>query len=309
MDDGAADLPLARFEGAPPPRSPWLADTLAMSPERTRFACEGAGIELLTWGEAGKPGLLFLHGNGAHADWWSFIAPAFAASHRCAAISWSGMGGSDWRDGYSIEGYARELLGTIDAAGLDQAGPPIVVGHSFGGIPLMYAAVHHGNRIGGGIMVDSFVPPRERPAPDWAVSGKAPPRYASEAAIVARYRFAPPQDSAHPDIVDHLARGSVRVAADGSGEWMWRFDPRMWATLDRSGADPLVERAGVPFGILHGELSALVSADHAERLAARLPDCRFVAAIPRARHHIMVDEPIALIAALRVGIATLEHRT
>ena len=35
-------------------------------------------LEVLTWGEVGKPGLLFVHGNSAHADWWSFIAPFFA---------------------------------------------------------------------------------------------------------------------------------------------------------------------------------------------------------------------------------------
>lgn len=311
MRDAAAEPPLARFGGAPPPRAPWLAQALAMAPDRSRFACAGAAMELLTWGDRGKPGLLFLHGNGGHADWWSFIAPYFAQERRCAAISWSGMGRSDWRDFYSIETYADELVGAIDAAGLADAGPPVVVGHSFGGIPLMYAAVHHTHRLRGGIMLDSFVPPPERKTPGWAVSGKNPPRYATEADIVMRYRFAPPQDSAHPDIVDHLARHSVREVANDAGngsEWTWRFDPRMWATLDRSAADPLVERANLPIGLIYGEQSALVSADHVARLVSRLPDCRFAAAIPHARHHVMVDQPLALIAALRVGIAALETR-
>ncbi len=60
----------------------------------------GAAIETLAWGERGKPGLLFMHGNGACADWWSFIAPHFADTHRIAAFSMSGMGGSGWRDRY-----------------------------------------------------------------------------------------------------------------------------------------------------------------------------------------------------------------
>jgi hypothetical protein len=33
---------------------------------------------------------LLLHGNGAHADWWSFIAPYLANNFRVAAMSWSG---------------------------------------------------------------------------------------------------------------------------------------------------------------------------------------------------------------------------
>ncbi len=311
MSEVEGEPPLARFGGSPPPRAPWLAEALATAPDRSEFLCDGAAIELLTWGERGRPGLLFLHGNGGHADWWSFIAPYFAKDRRCASISWSGMGGSGWRDQYSIEAYARELIGAIDAAGLADAGPPVVIGHSFGGIPLMYAAVHHTDRLRGGIMVDSFVPPPERKKPGWAVSGRSPPRYASEAEIIMRYRFAPHQDSAHPDIVDHLARHSLReVAADTppGKQWTWRFDPRMWATLDRSAADPLVEQANLPIGLIYGECSALVTADHVSQLASRLPDCRFAAAIPHARHHIMVDEPIALIAALRVGIAALEQK-
>lgn len=312
MNQSEAERPLARFGGVPPPRAPWLAQALAIAPHRSYFDCAGASIELLTWGDRGKPGLLFLHGNAGHADWWSFIAPYFAQQRRCAAISWSGMGRSGWRDRYSIEGYAHELIGSIEAAGLADTRPPIAIGHSFGGIPLMYAAVHHTHRLCGGIMVDSFVPPPERKTPGWAVSGKGPPRYATEAEIVSRYRFAPPQDSAHPDIVDHLARHSVCEVEHESGEgrqWTWRFDPRMWATLDRSAADPLVERATLPMGLIYGEQSALVSAEHVARLVSRLPDCRFAAAVPHARHHLMVDQPHGLIAALRVGISALETRT
>ena len=88
---------LAPFQGAPPPTPAWFDAAIAQAPERTMITVEGANIELLTWGEVGKPGLLLLHGNGAHADWWSFIAPFFAKDWRVAAISWSGMGGSDWR--------------------------------------------------------------------------------------------------------------------------------------------------------------------------------------------------------------------
>ncbi len=299
---------LADFGGARPPSAAWFDAAIEQLPERSTFDSDGAAIELLTWGERGKPGLLFLHGNGAHADWWSFIAPYFAATYRCAAISWSGMGASGWREVYAIEIFGRELLAAIDHAGLADARPPIVIGHSFGGVPLMHAAVYHANRIAGGIMVDSFVPPPERRARGWEVSGKPLTRYASEAEALMRYRFQPPQDSAHPEAVDHVARGALRQVAadpDGPAGWTWRFDPRMWATLDRSGADPLIEHADIPIGLIFGEDSALVSSGHAETMARRLPDCRFSIAIPHARHHIMFDQPIALVAALRVGIAAL----
>lgn len=305
MGEMQADYPLARYGGSPPPRSPWLEAALAHAPERGSFDCVGAGIELLTWGKRGLPGLLFLHGNGGHADWWSFIAPHFAQGRRCAAISWAGMGRSGWREAYSVERYVDELLGAIAAAGLDVAGPPLVIGHSFGGIPLIHAAANQPDRIAGGILVDSFVPPPERKTPGWVVSGRAPPRYASEAEIIMRYRFAPPQDSPHPDIVDFLARRSVRQDPD-SGEWAWCFDPRMWATVDRTAADRFVEQVRIPMGLIRGEDSALVSRGHLEAMAERLPDCRFVTEVPGARHHVMVDQPQALVTALVAGIAELE---
>ena len=87
-DDQAAPASLlGPFQGEKPPAPAWFDAAVAHGPERQRIAVEGAEIELLTWGEVGRPGLLFLHGNGAHADWWSFIAPFFAKDWRVAAIS------------------------------------------------------------------------------------------------------------------------------------------------------------------------------------------------------------------------------
>src|SRR5580693_343441 len=95
--------PLAPFAGAKPPAPAWFDAAIADAPERRLIPVEGANIELLTWGEVGKPGLIFVHGNSAHADWWSFIAPFLADDYRVAALSLSGMGGSDWRETYTFE--------------------------------------------------------------------------------------------------------------------------------------------------------------------------------------------------------------
>ena len=63
-------------------------------PFESRFLRAGkTNLHYVDEGPADAAPLLFLHGNGAHADWWSFIAPFFAAEYRVAALSWSGMGG------------------------------------------------------------------------------------------------------------------------------------------------------------------------------------------------------------------------
>ena len=298
---------LGRFGGARPPAAAWFERAIAQAPDRSHFDVDGAAVELLAWGARGKRGLLFLHGNGAHADWWSFIAPFFAADYRCAAISWSGMGGSGWRPHYAIDTFGREILGAIDAAGLAQAGKPLLIGHSFGGMPLIHVAAHHPDRIAAGIMVDSFIPPPDR-KPGWITAGRPTRRYAELGDALARYRLQPEQDSDWPEIVDYLARGSLRFADAEGGEpagWTWRFDPNLWTTMDRSGIDALVERIGVPIGLIYGANSKLVSADAVERMRARLVCCPIAVAIPEARHHIMVDQPLALIAALRAAVAGL----
>src|SRR4051812_1115568 len=74
--------PLTPFGGEPPPAPQWFHEALAKTPERSLVATPRGRIEALTWGERGRPGLLFLHGNGAHADWWSFICPFFADEYR-----------------------------------------------------------------------------------------------------------------------------------------------------------------------------------------------------------------------------------
>ncbi|HXW28160.1 MAG TPA: hypothetical protein VEK55_02260, partial [Xanthobacteraceae bacterium] len=60
--------PLAMLNGAPPPAPTWFQEALALPPARSLHRVEGAQIETLTWGERGRPGILFLHGNAAHAD-------------------------------------------------------------------------------------------------------------------------------------------------------------------------------------------------------------------------------------------------
>jgi pimeloyl-ACP methyl ester carboxylesterase len=300
---------LAGFGGERPPSAAWFLEALAIAPERSRFEVEGASIELLTWGKTGDPGLLFLHGGGAHADWWSFIAPFFSDRFRCAAFSWSGMGGSEWRDRYSIPLYGQEALRAIQVAGLDVAGPPTVIAHSFGGHTLLHLAADHGARIRGGILVDSLVPRRR---PGRSLRSTPLRRYASHAEALARFRFVPPQSSERLEIVDHIARGSIRelpATETTATEWSWRADHAFWDKFEAFNPDELVERVEVPIALIYGEQSVVVNAQGIAQMEARLPYCVASAAIPHAQHHIMVDQPIALISALRVAISAISKAT
>jgi pimeloyl-ACP methyl ester carboxylesterase len=311
--------PLAEYHGAEPPSPQWFKDAIALGPDRVFVESMGSKLEVLTWGEIGKPGLLFVHGNSAHADWWSFIAPFFADDYRVASMSLAGMGASDWRERYSFTDFAEDAEAVSRAVGLYDGGQkPIYVGHSFGGGQVFFAAVRHPERMHAAIMVDTgFGPPPEelakRQAQMEAVRNiptvDRPSRvYPTLEAALNRFRLMPPQPAGNPYIADFIARRSLKRVplADGSGEgWTWRFDPNMWAKLDREltmAAQAAPTDVSTPMVHIYGAKSRIV--EHRKSGApSPFPADLVEIEIPDAHHHIMIDQPLALVAALRALLA------
>jgi pimeloyl-ACP methyl ester carboxylesterase len=311
--------PLAGYRGEAPPAPQWFREAIAREPERTFVESLGSRLEVLTWGDVGKPGLLFVHGNSAHADWWSFIAPFFADDYRVASMSLAGMGASDWRERYSFNDFAEDAEAVSRAVGLYEGGQkPIYIGHSFGGGQVFFAAVRNPDRMHAAIMVDTgFGPPPEelakRQAQMEAVRNiptiDRPSRvYPTLEAALARFRLMPPQPAGNPFIADFIARRSLKQVPlpDGSGEgWTWRFDPNMWAKLDRERAmgDMTAPSAvTTPMVHIYGAQSRIV--EHRKAGApSPFPPGMLEVEIPDSHHHIMIDQPLALVAALRALLA------
>ncbi len=303
--------PLAAFAGKKPPAPHWFEKAVATKPARSTVTVAGARIETLAWGEVGKPGLVLIHGGMAHADWWSFIAPLFAKTHRVVAFSLSGMGRSDWRAAYSIDLYIEELFAVAKATGLTEAkAKPVVMGHSFGGLPTLAAGAERGKELGGVIMLDApLLSPAERAAREEKRKPSKPPRetriYATEAEALMRFRFQPPQTVEYPFIVDHIARHSLREAdLPGGGNGVtWRFDPFMWSRMKRR--DPILDvpKLTCRSSIMWGNRSRLYSKATLDNLHKVAPKGTAFVEIPDAQHHVMVDQPLALVAATRALMA------
>ena len=301
-----ADAPLAAFAGAVPPAPPWFTAAMADVPEVSAITVDGAAIEVLTWGERGRPGLLFLHGNGAHAGWWRFIAPFFAGQYRVAAFSWSGMGGSDHRASYSVRTFVDEIFAVIAATGLADAGPPLVVGHSFGGFPMMAAVKARGAEFAAAVIVDTPFRSADEPGGRPPNATNRPHRvYPDLPSALARFRFAPVQGCANPFIADAIARGSlVEVPgtggeSEGVGGWTWRFDPYLWHRFDVGDALQLLADPGCPVAVMWGDQSMLMPAARVAAMRDLLPPGSPAIPIPDAEHHVMVDQPLAFVAALQ----------
>jgi len=100
------------------------------------------------------PGLLFVHGYGAHSHWWDFIAPAFIENCDVVAMDMSGAGDSEHRDIYRATTFANEIIGVCRDAQLQS---PVVVGHSFGGSMTRVAAYLNGDELAGAVLVDTML--------------------------------------------------------------------------------------------------------------------------------------------------------
>lgn len=310
VKDPALWTPLARFDGQRPEAPEWFSRAVACRPEERKIPVLGADIEMLTWGEVGRPGLLLLHGNGAHAGWYRFIAPFFAERYRVAAISWSGMGASGWRKEYTLDSFVAEIVAATEAAGL-YAGTakPLLVGHSFGSFPLAEAACRHGERFGGIVIVDSpFLTPerreerrRERGTQPQRPRGLRPHRvYPTFEAALARFRLAPLQPCNNLYIADLIAREGLipAKAEDGSQGWTWRFDPYLWRDFHMPDLTGMLGRIKCPGALIRGENSQLMQAPDFDYTHSLMPAGSPRLEIPDAEHHVMIDQPIAFISAL-----------
>lgn len=310
--------PIAHLGGARPPAPDWFKAAMALAPERRFLTVDGADIEMLCWGARGDPGILLVHGFGAHADWWTYLAPLLLPGRRIAAFSFSGMGGSGWRGDYCLAQHAREAMAVAEAAGLfDAALGPVIIGHSFGSFVTRLLAQQHGGRLGGTVLIDGAVPAEEEEREFGGPRGRRHQVYATLAEALARFRFAPPQTCENLYIVDHIARTSLGPARDQQGRegWTWRFDPDLHAKMDTVPPEALMTPAARPVALLFGARSLLMTRGRLARLRRLTPPDVPWIEIPDAGHHVLADQPLALMAALRTLLAvwqptaTLGHET
>ncbi len=299
MSGSAPERPLQRYAGAVPPAPDWFNDAVATPPERLSVFHGGCEIEVLAWGRRGLPGLLLLHGNRAHAQWWTPIAAQLSDRFRVAAPSWPGMGGSGWRQIYREVDFAQDALAAAEAADLFAEGPPVFAAHSFGCGPLLAGLSDYGDRLAGGIIIDTLIEP-DAAIPD--IGQQASHRvYPSMQDALSRFRLAPAQTCRNDYYVDWVARNALR-AEDGGV--VWSFDPQLWERLERIDKWKAVALSRCPLAMIYGERSVAVRENDIAGLRAHAPALGEVEKITDAAHHLMLDQPLAT----RNAIARLATR-
>jgi pimeloyl-ACP methyl ester carboxylesterase len=291
----------------PLPDAPaWFRDALAVPRTDLEVEVDGATIHALASGPVGARGLVFVHGGGAHAHWWTHVAATFSDRFRVLALDLSGHGDSSHRTAYSLEQWTDEVMAVAGAGGID--GPPVVVGHSMGGFVTVGTAARHGDRVAGAIVCDSPVtePDPEVGAYRLRKAFGRPRLYPDAETAVRHFRTVPSQERYLDFVMDHVAHRSIREVPGG---WRWKFDREVFAQFGsglRGVALPYLSQVRCRFALLRSE-HGLVTADIGRFMYEELGRVTPVIELPEAGHHAMLDQPLILLTALRTLLADWDH--
>jgi len=267
-----------------------------------RFTANGLVLNCLDYGGEGKPPILFIHGGSAHAHWWDFVAPAFVGDFHVLALDQRGHGDSQWADewAYGSRHYVSDLDQVIDAWGF---GAPILVGHSMGAHNVLAYAAEHSDKLRAMVAID--------PPPDYtervveflnSIAGKPARRFESLDEAARNFRVLPRETLAKKEILEHVARRSFKRHDDGA--WVHKLDrrtmirepSRVWKSLHRIACPALIVKIAK---------SPLLDREVAKKMAEQLANGR-LAEVDDSYHHVMLDNPTALIELIRNFVGELK---
>jgi pimeloyl-ACP methyl ester carboxylesterase len=269
-------------------------------PDDRRVALNGLGFRYLDWGTSSKPPILFLHGGALTAHTWDLCCLALRDDYHCLALDQRGHGDSDWAPDadYSIAAQRQDIEAFAAAVGLDRF---VLVGMSMGAINALAYAIEHAPRLRALVLIDAGPEVRRRGSRrirDFVNGGAEPETL--EAIIARALAFNPRRD---PQVLRRSLMHNLRRGDDGN--WVWKYDRRRFQAMGnehhaaerRRLADGLA-RVACPTLVVRGGESDVFHDEDAKRLAAALPDGRWVK-IPQAGHTVQGDNPKDLVAALR----------
>lgn len=266
-----------------------------MEPRDATLSVGNLRLHYLDWGDNGHPPMLLVHGGLAHAHWWDFLAPLMTDRYRVLALDLRGHGDSSWDEAanYGLSVHATDVLSFIRELDLDGV---TLVGHSFGGQVAITCAAEIEKSLAALVVIDSQIRIGERAARFMDSLRKlSQPVYRSFDDAVQRFRLLPVDHQTSPEALRHIACRAVRPQDDGT--WTLKFDRRAMVNTQTSDLTADLRMLQCPLLVVRGAQSRLVPASVLDEFTAAAPHAECIA-IPRAHHHVMLDQPQALATAL-----------
>lgn len=278
--------------------------TTQVQPKSRTVTANGINLHYLDWGTEGNPPLVLLHGLRGHAHVWADVAESLCGDYHVYAVDQRGRGDTDHAPGgdYSTEAFVADLLGFVDAVGLDKF---VLFGHSMGGRNSMAFAGAHPGRLERLCIVD--IGPRVEPA-----GGNR---------ITEELRAIPPHFDSFEDALAHV-QGGNRFASEAvmrrrlagqtrqlpDGKLGWKFDPEIREQRINGTAAPAtdlwpaLENITCPTLIVRGTETDLLTQETADRMVDTLAQGSMVN-IERAGHMVFEDNPSDFIDAVKSWLA------
>ncbi|MCR9094685.1 MAG: alpha/beta hydrolase [bacterium] len=247
-------------------------------------------LHCLEWRtESDDAPVVFLHGGGAHAHWWTHLVGRLAYRGPRFALDFRGHGDSDFPEEREVGAFNLDLEALLSWLGRDDVH---LIGHSMGAA----VAFDHASRFPAtrSVVLIDLARGSERGSGRRARLALALRRtYATREEAIQRFRFLPESSHADESLRLSIARRSVREEPDG--RFGYKFDPAWFGLPSRPRPDPADVRC--PVLLVRGGDSRLLSQEAAEELARVLPRGS-LAVVPDAGHHVAVDQPDRLLDAI-----------
>ncbi len=248
------------------------------------------GISYLESGPASAVPIVFLHGIGGAARVFRAQLDHFGAAYRAIAWDMPGYGHSAPLPLVSIDALAGVLGGFIDELGLDR---PVLIGHSLGGMVVQRLLTRAPHRARAVVLAQTS-----------AAFGSRDPAWQAEFLSTCLG----PLDAGHSmaDLAEVMVADLAGPGADPVGLALAR--DAFAHTPDSSYRDSVMAlrgfdcrdalaRIAVPALVLSGTLDTAAPASGMARMAARIPDARYVA-LEGAGHLAYLEQPQAFNAAI-----------
>lgn len=297
----------------------WFVSALKVPREEGYVEIDGARTHYFRWGDRKKPKVLMTHGFLSHARCFAFIAPFLAEDYDVVAFDLAGMGDTEMRGQADPAARGREFGEIAEALDLFTDGhKPTIIAHSFGAGAALTAVTLLPDAFSGVVICDLMVMRAElleqywnhrRSSPGSGDPDKPNRLYASYEEARKRYVLSPPQPVGEPFLLDYMAYHSMRRDGDG---WTWKFSPEVFRRSNKSDewltiGHRLVNAPGRKI-IVHGGKSQLFTRDSADYIRELGGGDIPIIAVPEARHHLMLDQPLAFLAALRSILSLWEEQ-
>ncbi|MGW7102749.1 alpha/beta fold hydrolase [Streptomyces sp. NPDC054838] len=261
-----------------------MTSTTRPEPRRAATSVAGRRLSFLDFGGPGQP-LLALHGHFGEGRTFTHLARELGAHWRVIALDQRGHGYSDRPADFSRNGYIQDAASILEDLGISDA---VVLGHSLGGVNAYQLAARHPRLVRALVIEDIGAEVDDDLSFSLSWPHRAPTRTGLLEALGPSAGY----------LVDAL-----REYPDG---WGLAFNPQdMNASQQQLNGDHWDDwlASSCPALLIRGSRSPVLSAGHAQSMAARRPGTH-QAELP-AGHTVHETDPAGFASAVRGFLSSL----